>query len=125
EERLARWAAEPCRLDFVAGKVLGMRGWPGPRALFVSGAALLLVTIVGVALAHVFRAQRVLPRAGVGSSRVTTSPVPLPKPAFAILRMRTAVLGPFSTLVSWETAAPSTGRVAWGLAGGRSLLWTG
>jgi hypothetical protein len=96
-----------------------VRGWPSPRALFVAGSALLLVSIVGAVWFGGMRARR-----GVTTPTVTTSPVPPPEPAFSISTVGAAVSGPFSTTVTWRTTAASTGQVAWGPAAMRSLLWS-
>jgi hypothetical protein len=87
----------------------------------VAGSTLLVLSVVG---AIVLRGQ-----SQPGSTPTlttppaTTSPVPAPPAAFAVSSADVSALGPFSTTVTWQTTAASSGRVTWGPTGMRPLLW--
>ena len=98
-----------------------MRKRLSPRALFVAGLTLLAISVVGAVL---FSEQGSRP-VSTPTSGVSTSTVAPPAPLFVVASVAASAVGPFSTTVTWQTTAPSTGRIGWGPAGMPPQLWLG
>jgi hypothetical protein len=77
----------------------------GPRVFLAAGLTLLAVAVAGVLLLGRKHAQ----------SPATTTTVPSSPQLSSV--------GAYAATVNWRTDTPSTGRVAWGPAGKRPLLW--
>src|SRR6478752_4583861 len=92
-----------------------------PRALFVAGLTLLAISVVGA----VRFSERAARPVSTPTSVVSTSTVAPPPPPFAVASVAASTVGAFSTTVTWQTTAPSTGRVGWGPAGVPPQLWLG
>ena len=83
-----------------------MRG-PGPRVFLAAGLTLLAVSVGGVFLLEHRHARS----PAATTTTVSASP-------------QVSSVGSYAATVTWQTDTPSTGRVAWGPAGKRPLLWT-
>jgi hypothetical protein len=90
---------------------------PRPRTLAAAGIALLACAV----LLDVFVYRSPPPPAATPTSVVTTSPVP---PPFGIESIHVLDATAYAVNIEWVTTEPSTGRVRWGPAAMKPLLWS-